>query len=122
MECGQAFHPDLISFNMGVTINVDEKNDDKENSMGRFLSVSTTTLDDMSKKKISKKTKEVTNFGVNILTSYCQSEGQEFPTKENYTIQQLADLLSRFYIAARTRKGEMYKLNTLKSIRFSLQR
>ena len=31
-------------------------------------------------------------------------------------------MLCKFYIAARNQKGELYKLNTMKSIRFSLQR
>ena len=31
-------------------------------------------------------------------------------------------MLARFYIAARNKKGELYKLNTMKSIRFSIQR
>ena len=113
------FHPDLICFNLGVDINMD---DSDEEGTSRFASVTASTVEDMSKKKTAKKTAEVTTFGVNILKTYCQSVGEEFPSKENTTELQLAELLSRFYIAARTRKGEMYKLNTLKSVRFSLQR
>ena len=75
----------------------------------------------MSKKKNATKTDEATKSGLRILIDCCSNVDVAFPTPET-TAAELNALLSKFYIAARTKKGEMYRLNSLKSIRFALQR
>ena len=100
------------SFGMGIDLN--------ENGppAQRFAAVSEENLEDLLKKKNSPKTDESTGFALNILKKYCEESGlvvPESPAEFNL-------FLCRFYAALRTKKGDYYKLNSMNSIRFSLQR
>ena len=106
---------DVQTFDFGVQI-------EKENHVAnRFAEVTDDEIRNMSKKKNATNTDEATKSGLRILIDYCSNVDVAFPTPET-TAAELNALLSKFYIAARTKKGEMYRLNSLKSIRFALQR
>ena len=107
---------DVQTFDFGVNLDCDDNLEPK-----RFAEVSDETVKSMAKKKNAKRTDESTRSGVKILRDYCLDAGIIFPDN-TATAVDLNSILSKFYIGARTRKGEMYKINSLKSIRFALQR
>ena len=110
---------DVQTFDLGVgNLNLD---DGDSNVGGRFAEVSEETVRNMTKKKNAPKTDESTKSGVKILADYCRNAEIVFPPTMA-TAAELNSVLSRFYIAARTKKGEIYKINSMKSIRFALQR
>ena len=74
----------------------------------------------MKKKKCSK-TDRAIEFAVNVLQTFWVETGHIFPEESQFSISFLNQMLVRFYIASRNIKRELYKLNPMKSIRFSLQ-
>ena len=106
------------NFHFGVEIPLN----DAEPPNKRFAAVNDENVEDMGKKKQAANTTQSTNF-VKVLRTYCNETGQGFSETEEMTNnEQLNVLLSRFYIAARKTNGERYKVNSLKSLRFALQR
>ena len=89
---------------------------DEEEQPKRFVVPSDDHIKEMTKKKNSKNTENNTNFALRVLESFCKK------THTSFTDSNLDVLLSKLYISARTSKGENYKLNSLKSLRSSLQR
>ena len=87
----------------------------------RVAQVSDETVKSMAMKKNAKRTDESTKSAVKILRDYCEETGILFPDN-TATAADLDSILSKFYIGARTRNGQMYKINSIKSIRFALQR
>ena len=85
----------------------------------RFAAVGREEIQDMTKKKNSPKTDQSTGFAVKVLQAFCKESAIAFPKEDKLALNKV---LCKFYIAARNQKGELYKLNTMKSIRFSLQR
>ena len=110
---------DVQTFDFGVNLDCD----DEAANAGpkRFAQVSDEVVNNMAKKKNAKRTDESTKSAVKILQDYCHEAGIHFPDN-TATAVDLDSILSKFYIGARTRKGEMYKINSMKSIRFALQR
>ena len=77
----------------------------------------------MMKKKVSKSTNMATNFGIKLLRSYV-IESKIYPNRDvsSLTEEELNNLLLHFYVACRNKKGDFYKISSMRSIRFSLQR
>ena len=69
----------------------------------------------------AKRTQESTDFAINILNQYCESQSIAF-VEHDLSPSTLNNLLSRFYLCIRNKKGEYYKINSMRNIRFSLQR
>ena len=109
---------DVQTFDFGVNLDCD----DEAANAGpkRFAQVSDEVVNNMAKKKNAKRTDESTKSAVKILQDYCHEAGIYFPDN-TATAVDLDFILSKFHIGARTRKGEMYKINSMKSIRFALQ-
>ena len=88
----------------------------------RFAAVRDENIDEMSKKKRSSSTKQSTAFAIKVLKTFCAETGERYPETEETNNEDLNSLLCKFYIAARRENGQRYKLNSLKSLRFALQR
>ena len=87
----------------------------------RFANITSDELLQLQKKQNAKNTDRATKFGVNLLQRYLVEVGN--PTKvEDFEPHKLNDILVGFYARARTEKGELYKLNSMKNLRFSIQR
>ena len=85
----------------------------------RFVHIDDDQFEELCPKTHSKNTKRVTDTGVKLLSDFAAElkiENLELP------IHDLDKLLVKFYAGARTKKGEYYKLNSFRGIRFSLQR
>ena len=95
--------------------------EDEDISDNRFAVISDKDITEMMKKKSAKNTVKSTHTAVNILTTYCQQTGIE-ENLNDMTATNLNSLLCKFYISARTEKGELYKINSMRSIRSGLQR
>ena len=113
---------DVQTFDFGIGVgklNLDDNGVGEADA--RFAEVSEETVRSMAKKKNAARTDESTKSGLKILVDYCRNSSIVFPSS-SATATELNSVLSKFYIAARTRKGEMYKINSLRAIRFALQR
>ena len=64
--------------------------------MSRFVQFETEELADLCQKKNAKSTDRATNFGVKLLKSFFQETGRE-GTVENLSVEDLNDLLVKFY-------------------------
>ena len=89
--------------------------------MSRFALCDDEDVDAFKSKIRAKRTQESTNFAINILNEYCESQTIAL-VLQNLSSSALNNLLSKFYLCVRNKKGEYYKINSLRSIRFSLQR
>ena len=69
----------------------------------------------------AKRTQESTNFAIDILNEYCESQTIVL-VLQNLSSSALNNLLSKFYLCVRNKIGEYYKINSMCSIRFFLQR
>ena len=87
--------------------------------MSRFVHHTDDDLLDFCLKKNAKD--RATNFGVKLLRMFFIESGQEGNIDTLFP-EDLNDLLARFYAGVRTTKGELYKLNSMRSMRFSIQR
>ena len=108
---------DVQTFDFGIPLGEEEEKLETK----RFADVSEEEVRQMAKKKNATRTDEATKSAVRILADYCTNAGIDFPNNDSTAIS-LNEILAKFYIAVRTKKGETYKLNSLKSLRFSLQR
>ena len=88
----------------------------------RFGAFSEDTMVEMTKKKNVTKADQKTEFAVNVLQTFCAETSHIFPAESQFSISSLNQMLARFCIAVRNKKGELYVLNTMTSVRFSLQR
>ena len=114
---GREWCDEVQTFDFGVQV----KKLDDANDRERFVEVSEETVKNMAKKKNAARTNESTKSAVKILLDYCRNLKIVFPSA-TATAAELNFVLRKFYIAVRTKKGEVYKINSLKSIRFALQR
>ena len=89
--------------------------------MARFVKYNESDLFDFCQKKNAKNTDRATNFGINILRSFFK-ETEGHGRIEDLSAEELNNLLVRFYAGVRTEKGELYKLNSMRCMRFSIQR
>ena len=83
------------------------------------------SLEDLKKKQVSKSTKCATNFGVKVLKEFIKETNYNLPPDGNilsYSEEELVTLFTRFYAQCRMKDGKFYHVNSMKSIRFSLQR
>ena len=79
------------------------------NTSNRFANVSHDEINDMLKKKRTKNTHSSTKVAANVLKKYCEETGKGIDF-ENYSSFELNNILMNFYVAARTEKGEHYKI------------
>ena len=93
----------------------------KIHTMSRFQQVSENDLLQLQARQNAPNTDRCTEFGVKLLHTYLSECG--IPD-DIITIvpEKLSPLLERFYAAARKEDGNLYKLNSFKSIRSSIQR
>ena len=89
--------------------------------MSRFAIYDDEDVEAFKSKIRAKRTQESTNFAINILNEYCESQTIAL-VLQNLSSSALNNLLSKFYLCVRNKKGEYYKINSMRSIRFSLQR
>ena len=85
------------------------------------MTLSLEELQKLQRKQRAKNTDRTTQFGVNLLQKYLVATGSQRKV-EDMQPEELNNTLISFYPGARTEKGERYKLNTLKNLRFGLQR
>ncbi|KAK3107462.1 hypothetical protein FSP39_015114 [Pinctada imbricata] len=82
------------------------------------------TIEEIDAKKLlinSKETVRSNNKAANMLKAYLR-EVEQSESFEEFTCEQLNEVLSHFYLDARRENGEMYKANSLESIRHSINR
>ena len=89
--------------------------------MSRFAIYDDEDVEAFKSKIRAKRTQESTNFAINILNEYCESQTIAL-VLQNLSSSALNILLSKFYLCVRNKEGEYYKINSMRSIRFSLQR
>ena len=89
--------------------------------MARFVQFNEEDLADFCQKKNAKNTDRATNFGVKLLRSFLKETGGD-STLEGLSPEEVNNMLVRFYAGVRTSKGELYKLSSMRSMRFSIQR
>lgn len=87
----------------------------------RFASLTDDNLSNILKEKDSLNTRKATDRSVRLFKKYLQEKelDQEF---ENYTLQELDEVLCKFYSEARNEKGDLYKKSTLANTRYGLNR
>ena len=95
----------------------------KDNKMTerKFASLETEEINAIMDNLDSKNTKRQTITSVRMFRQYLN--GKKLSTEfESFDIEQLDDLLSKFYLEMRNKDGEMYKKSTMQSYRQGLQR
>ena len=89
--------------------------------MSRFQNVTDSDLQQLQVRQNAANTNRSTAFGVKLFETYLKECG----IPNNFialTPEDLNSILERFYAAVRKEDGEYYKLNSMKSIRSSIQR
>jgi hypothetical protein len=89
--------------------------------MSRFKKVTQQDLKELALHQNAKNTVRSTKFGVKLFESYLSECGITGNIEDMMPIE-LNDHLAPFYAAARKEDGELYKLNSMKSVRSSIQR
>ena len=93
----------------------------EEPTQSRSATVTPTELQRLQRKMTSRNTDRSTKFGVSLLQKFLISSGY-LSKIEDIPPQELNEILIWFYASLRTENGELYKLNSMKNIRFSIQR
>ena len=75
---------------------------------------------ELAKKKVSKSTNGATSNAVKTFLSFCKQ--LNIYSINIVDLEELKNVLSRFYAGCPTEKGELYKVNSMHSIRNGLQR
>ena len=89
--------------------------------MSRFAIYDDEDVEAFKSKIMAKRTQESTNFAINILNEYYDSQTIAL-VLQNLSSSALNNLLSKFYLCVTNKKGEYYKINSMRIIRLSLQR
>ena len=89
--------------------------------MSRFATHTPEELQSLQRKQNAKNTDRATKVGIALLNNYLTAIGVNTKIEE-MSPEELNAILIRFYAAARTVKGEYYKLNSMRSFRASIQR
>ena len=79
--------------------------------MSRFAIYDDEDVEAFKSKIRAKRTQESTNFAINILNEYCESQTIIALVLQNLSSSALNNLLSKFYLCVRNKKGECYKIN-----------
>ena len=87
----------------------------------RFAELTEDEIDQLSKPAVRKNTRLSTESAVKTLQKFCQKKSI-FEDWNDLTKAGLNNLLREFYASARQVTGELYKLNSLNSLRHGLQR
>ena len=89
----------------------------------RFTVYDDDELQSLQVKKNAKRTDQCTTYGSNTLKKFCEETRiADFSRLVDIPINELADLLKKFYAGARKKDGKRYKVNAIKGIWFALQR
>ena len=89
--------------------------------MKRFASYSYEELAEKKKQLIPKTTAKNEKSAANTFREYLKEKGHE-TRFETFTKDELNTRLSSFYVEARTRSGELYKLTSMMTFRYGLSR
>ena len=84
----------------------------------RFASYNLNDEQELSVKKNAKSTDSSTIFALKVFTSFCR----EIDVENGIPVEHLPEILKKFYMCMRNEKGDYYKLSSMRSLRFSLQR
>ena len=88
----------------------------------RWVHYEVAGLDHLKKKKPAKGTDNATKVALTLFKTFCKETQKDTVNLENISLPELSILLQRFYVGARTPSREYYKLTTMNSFRFGLQR
>jgi len=88
--------------------------------INRFMHLSDAELADLEKVKVAKSTTKSTSNALKTFLAFCKEEN--YNSIQDISLDELNSLLTKFYAGARTLKGELYKMNSLRGIRSGLQR
>ena len=89
--------------------------------MARFVALTDEEVADLLTEKRRKNTVKSTNVAYKCLQEFIKA--MEIPYDENILNKQhLDEILVKFYGGVRTEKGEYYKLNSFRCIKYGLQR
>ena len=89
--------------------------------MARFVQYEDQELANFCEKKNAKNTDRGTRSGIKLLRSFFKETRGE-GTVEELAEEELNTLLVKFYAGVRTAKGELYKLNSMRSLRFNISK
>ena len=87
----------------------------------RFACVSEVQLEEKRRLLVPKTTESANQSAANTLREYLKEKGKDIHF-ENLSKYDLDELLSGFYIEARTKEGTLYKKTSLESVRYGLNR
>lgn len=88
----------------------------------RFVTLTSEELSKLTIKQNAKNTDRATAFGIKLFNKYLTEKGVISPDIGTMPPNVLNNLLVEFYPGARTEKGELYKLNSMKGLRSGIQR
>ena len=83
----------------------------------RFDLLEGADIDEFIASTDSSNTKKVIKFGVTVFREFCRVTDVNF---EDLSNEDLDNLLTRFYVAAKNKRGEDYSGKSMSSIRFGL--
>jgi len=89
--------------------------------MSRFATISEDQFKKSIEDKDSKSTKQATKVAVSVFRSYLKKKQLE-DDFEKFPLEQLDDILSKFYLEMRKCCGGVYKTSSFKAIRHGLNR
>lgn len=87
----------------------------------RLASIDERKMEQILLEKDSKNTQKATARSVRLFTKYLQEK--HMPTDlETYPLNELDNVLGKFYVEARNEKGELYKKTAIKTTQYGIQR
>ena len=90
-------------------------------TISRFANLSSQEKRTKIEEKYSKNTRKANDRAVKLFHTYLIEKGEDRKI-ESMTKEELNKYLSDFYLEVRKENGELYKSNTLDSVRYGLQR
>ena len=110
------------SFIQGSLTSVHKKNKmDDELPSARFATVDEAEFRRILNEKDAKNTRRATNGAVKIFRTYLKDKNM-LETFENFTNEELDDIVGKFYVAVRQDNGDKYQRSSLFYIRYGLNR
>ena len=85
----------------------------------RFAPYSENNEKELCTKVSAKSTQSNTVFALNVFRSFCSAQGI---MNNEVSLENLPDVLKKFFMCVRNEKGEYYKINSMRSLRSALQR
>ena len=91
-----------------------------ESKSERFVYLSNKDIKELGNKKVAKSTNNATSNAVKTFLAFCKE--LNIYSINIMEVKELANVLAKFYAGCRTEKGELYKVNSMNSLRNGLQR